>query len=560
MKKFPSKKRTDKPTLQEQPLGRKQRPPSTVDPIRLVNASIERIRVVYEQTGKAALLGEPRSMTELVAQSALLGIGRQMPPSYVTAMRITSKLGPPDELLTAAQMKARSQALVDEFGVDAARYLPFCARHEQLFCFDKRPSGNEPGAAVSEELAVMLVEGATVCHAHYNFAEWMDAVADTREEIVTAAANLPARLKRLLHELGFRFDYPVIGRLETGDVEAMEELLGPERSRIIRGSTERLFDASGKAWLTLNVDDFSMTCTLRDGLHNFGAADVFRWLRYFRDENLLTSDVLREPSHPDRTRDLRRAHREPPMVVRGRLELEAKPARRHVLRGATGPTKDDFFLLGKPTDGTGAGASFILRVKGGVVVGAHAVDESFSDLLLTRTGQTWGLGTNTAYLVQGALGRPFPLPSNSPHPEFRGLAELDGRVFVWGRGTLLVFDGQAFVPFAPDARLDPQEEVIALAGHGGKLQMLVFEDGMGALAYYDGLGWVPIQEEHVIHGAVTDMDVRSGSPIVVARTGAAYRLDARRPRQLLWDADAHAVSFIACAKWTAAPSWAPTAA
>jgi hypothetical protein len=103
-----------------------------------------------------------------------------------------------------------------------------------------------------------------------------------------------------------------------------------------------------------------------------------------------------------------------------------------------------------------------------------------------------------------------------------------------------VFDGQAFVPFAPDARLDPQEEVIALAGHGGKLQMLVFEDGMGALAYYDGLGWVPIQEEHVIHGAVTDMDVRSGSPIVVARTGAAYRLDARRPRQLLWDADAHA--------------------
>jgi hypothetical protein len=40
MKKFPSKKRTDKPTLQEQPLGRKQRPPSTVDPIRLVNASI----------------------------------------------------------------------------------------------------------------------------------------------------------------------------------------------------------------------------------------------------------------------------------------------------------------------------------------------------------------------------------------------------------------------------------------------------------------------------------------------------------------------------------------
>jgi hypothetical protein len=120
------------------------------------------------------------------------------------------------------------------------------------------------------------------------------------------------------------------------------------------------------------------------------------------------------------------------------------------------------------------------------------------------------------------------------------MAEFDGRVFVWGRGTLLVFDGQAFVPFTPDARLDPQEDVIAVAAQAGKLQLLVFEDGMGALAYFDGLGWVPIQEEHVMHGPLADMDVRSGSPLVVSRSGAAYRLDARRPRQLLWDTDAHA--------------------
>ena len=30
------------------------------------------------------------------------------------------------------------------------------------------------------------------------------------------AAKMPAGLKRLLHELGFRFEYPVVGRLETG--------------------------------------------------------------------------------------------------------------------------------------------------------------------------------------------------------------------------------------------------------------------------------------------------------------------------------------------------------
>src|SRR5262249_53454465 len=83
-------------------------------------------------------------------------------------------------------------------------------------------------------------------------------------------------------------------------------LLGRAHTREVRGQVDRLFDSSGKASLTLNVDEFTLAVSLRTGIYVFEAEDVFRWLRYFRDENFF-GDQAKEPSHPDNVRDLRRA-------------------------------------------------------------------------------------------------------------------------------------------------------------------------------------------------------------------------------------------------------------
>src|SRR6185503_21036459 len=83
-----------------------------------------------------------------------------------------------------------------------------------------------------------------------HFGEWFDMVADAREESVESAAKMPQRLKRLLYELGFRFEYPVVVRLETGDADAIVELIGTDLAHTVRADVDRLFDSSGKASVT----------------------------------------------------------------------------------------------------------------------------------------------------------------------------------------------------------------------------------------------------------------------------------------------------------------------
>src|SRR4029078_6404052 len=140
--------------------------------------------------------------------------------------------------------------------------------------------------------------------------------------------------------------YPVVGRLETGDVDAVVELIGTELSYNVRGDVDPLFDSSGKASLTLNVDEFTLAVSLRTGIYVFEAEDVFRWLRHFRDENFF-SDVVTVPSHPDNVRDLRRAAREAPLVLRGVLHVPLLSATRYVFRSASGLSATDFFVLGR---------------------------------------------------------------------------------------------------------------------------------------------------------------------------------------------------------------------
>jgi hypothetical protein len=503
----------------------------TVDPTRLALAAMERIKTVLERKGHVDRFGPPATMRDLVARSDLLG--GPLPPSYSAAMRVAGRIGGREVLLTATEMaRTREDVLTRGKTSEALRWLPFARLGEQHYaCFDCIPR-SEGG-----ELPVVEWADGSLKPRARHFAEWIDLVADQREEEVEHAGDMPPGLRTLLEALGFSFEDPIIGRLETGDTEAIEELLGPERTREVRGTVDRLFDSSGKASITLNVDEFSIAVALRTGIFLFEAQEVFRWLRTFRDENFF-ADTLREPSHPDRVRDLRRALREPPLILRGVLEMAPLAARKHTFWAAGGRSIDDFYLLGRTGSRMGASASLILHVVGGEVKGAHSLDEPLTDLYVAPDGVVWGLShASTAVRFRGDSARAFPLSRKTRgRTAWYGIGGGGQRVLVWGAGALLEFKEERFVPFEPDARLEEHESVVALYAGKREITMLVCGEHLGAVARFDGKKWHAIAEEHVMDGALVDMDVWRGSTIVLARGGEVWRAEGgSAPRPVTWD-------------------------
>src|SRR6478672_8503185 len=85
------------------------KPRSNVDPSRVALAALERIKTVLVRSGHQDRLGEPLTMKELAAQGHF--VGTELPPSYVAAMRVASKIGEPQAFLTAAQMQVEAKKL-----------------------------------------------------------------------------------------------------------------------------------------------------------------------------------------------------------------------------------------------------------------------------------------------------------------------------------------------------------------------------------------------------------------------------------------------------------------
>jgi hypothetical protein len=414
--------------------------------------------------------------------------------------------------------------------VERDRYVPFAKVDERYLCFDKA------SPTADGELPVIEWVHGTPRPRFRSFGEWLDSVADEREESLEHAAVIPPRLRTLLLDLGFRFDYPVVGRLETGDTQAMEELLGPTLTREVRGAVDRLFDSGGKASLTLNVDEFTIAVSLRTGIYIFEAEDVFRWLRHFRDENFF-GDQSKEPSHPDKVRDLRRAPREPPLVLRGVSEPLVLPAEKHQFRAAAGKNADDFYVLGRTGSTSERSPSLLLHVVKGEVRDAHAVDEPLNAIHVTPDGTIWGLSmAGTALRFEDGDARSFPLVRHTRgRTWWYGIGGDRDRVLVWGAGALLVFDGTTFSPFEPDAGLDESESVVALCASRSEIAMLVCGDRMGAVARFDGRQWISIEEDHVIEEALADLDMWRGISVVLARDGNLFRIDDGPPRAVVWD-------------------------
>lgn len=521
MRKTPLKKR----------VTRSIKPRSNVDPTRVAIAALERVRTVLVKSGYQDRLGEPLTMKELAAQAQLVGI--ELPPSYVAAMRVSSRIGEPERFLSSQQMSEETTSIVDFGGEEAKRYAPFCKTNEKLVCFDKG-GGKRQVTAIRYQGELPIVEwhNGTANPIAAHFGEWLDMVADAREESVESAAKMPQRLKRLLYELGFRFEYPVVGRLETGDVEAVVELIGKELSYSVRGDVDRIFDSSGKASLTLNVDEFTLAVSLRTGIYVFEAEDVFRWLRHFRDENFF-SDVVTVPSHPDNVRDLRRASREAPLVQRGVMHVPLLSATRYVFRSASGASANDFYVLGRTASTSENASSLVLHIVDNVVATTHNVDEPLNDLYVARDGTMWGLTTSHAVRFAGGRGQSFPLqrPTHG-RPWWYGIGGGGDRVLIWGAGALLEFDGNGFVPFEPDAMLDDSESVVALVANGLRISMLVCGDRMGAVARFDSVSWQPITEDQVIESSLADLDVWRGASYVLDREGAVWKVSSGLPRPM----------------------------
>lgn len=519
-----------KPPLKKR-VTRSLKPRSNVDPTRMAIAALERIKTVLVKSGYHHRLGDPLSMKELAAQAQFLGM--ELPPSYVAAMRVASRIGEPESFLLSHEMETEADRIATFGGEEAKRYAPFCRTADGLACFDKG-GGKRLISSVRHQGELPIVEwadsAANPLAAH--FGEWLDMVADAREEAVESAAKMPPRLKRLLYELGFRFEYPVVGRLETGDTAAIVELIGEVTAEAVRADVDRLFDSSGKASMTLNVDEFTIAASLRTGIFVFEAEDVFRWLRSFRDENFF-SDAVTVPSHPDNVRDLRRASREPPLVQRGVMHIPVQPAVRHVFRAASGTSGNDFYLLGRTASTSDRAPSMILHVVEGVVATSHSVDEPLNDLYVSRDGAMWGLTPTHAVRIAGQRVQTYPL-SRPTHgrPWWYGIGGGGDRVLVWGSGALLEFDGRSFVPFEPDAMLDDSESVISLCSHGLRISMLVCGDRMGAVARFDSAQWQPIGEDQVIDATLADLDVWRTSAYVLDRDGNVWLVDKGPPKRV----------------------------
>jgi hypothetical protein len=510
----------------------------TVDPTRLALSAVERIRTVLARKGHADKFGPPATMRELAARASYLGVA--LPPSYSATVRVASRIGEPERLLSAAEMRSGFDDAIAPRATrpDAERLAPFAKLGDRTFaCFD-RAAQSEDG-----ELAVIEWADGIVRPRARHFGEWLDQIADAREEALSAAADIPDNLRDLLIALGFNFDDPIVGRIETGDTEAMEALLGPTRTREVRADVGRLFDSSGKASITLNLDEFTMAVALRTGLYVFEPEDVFRWLRWFRDESFF-GEPTRGAAHPDRVRDMRRSPREPPLVLRGVLEVTCLPARRHHFRAAAGRSADDFYLLGRTGSTSDRSPSLLLHVIEGQVRGAHSLDEPLTHLHVTTDGTVWGLShAGTALRFADGVARAYPLARRGRgNARWYGIGGSGSRVLVWGAGALLEFDGEGFVPFEPKAELEEHETVVALSSQGKQLALLVCGDGVGAVARYDGRKWLPIAEGHVVEGQLVDLDVWRGIGIVLARSGEVWRVDEGSPRPVIWDT--HQAAFL----------------
>ncbi|MGH7296775.1 MAG: hypothetical protein ACRELB_17685, partial [Polyangiaceae bacterium] len=105
----------------------------TVDPTRLALAALERVRSVLTRKGHADKLGAAATMRELAARASYLGVA--LPPSYSATVRVAARIGEPEKLLSAAEMRAGFDDVIAPRATrpDAERLAPFARLGERSY-------------------------------------------------------------------------------------------------------------------------------------------------------------------------------------------------------------------------------------------------------------------------------------------------------------------------------------------------------------------------------------------------------------------------------------------
>jgi len=141
-----------------------------VDATRLALAALERIKGALRRKGHGDQLGAPVTMRELAARASYLGVS--LPPSYTATVRAASRIGGPERLLSAAEMRAAFDDVISPRASrpDAERLAPFAKLGERSFaCFDRAESSDTGELGVAEWVEGAIRGGAS------HFGEWLDA-------------------------------------------------------------------------------------------------------------------------------------------------------------------------------------------------------------------------------------------------------------------------------------------------------------------------------------------------------------------------------------------------
>ena len=394
--------------------------------------------------------GPAATMRELAARASYLGVA--LPPSYSATVRASRRASaspsgcstPPrcGRPSTTSSPRARRRP-------DAERLAPFARLGERCFaCFDRVRAGRATASSRSSSGAT-----APCARAARHFGEWLDASPTRARRPLDDAADIPQQPARPPRRARLQLRRPHRRAPRDGRHRGHRGAARPERTREVRGDVDRLFDSSGKASLTLNVDEFTLAVSLRTGLYVFEPEDVFRWLRWFRDENFFGEPSRRAPAHPDRVRDLRRAPREPPLVLRGVLEVACAPRATPPLPrrgGALGrrllPPRAhrlDERALPVACSCTSSRARSAARTRS---------TSRSTHLHVTPTASSGGSRTPARALPASPTAWPRAAVTRSPRtagaarPRWYGIGGAGDRVLVWGAGALLEFDGERFVP------------------------------------------------------------------------------------------------------------------
>lgn len=488
-----------------------------LDPVRLAVAAMDRIRSVAKKSGRIERMGLPISAE---ARAEVLALEPSIPPSYLAALAEHATVGGSEIFYGPDAIRAAMRDLPRR-GADAARYFPFGELHGGIVSFDRVPREDSQAAPPGEWAVVALHPSGRVDPISETFAHWLDSIADEREEQIAFALSLPDPLLRVLTDLGFR---PNVERirylLDSSDEEALTMLLGARAMREASGTSGRLYDATGKAHLVLDAYDFSLTVTLRVGERVFQADEVFRWLRSFRDEDLLgRHDANAAPSHIDRVRDLRKAEPEAATAIRGTFAMHALPAPDREFVSGAGGSADMFWVAARAREGY----SLLYTVEKGTLRRAQRSPHTIHRLHMTQHGELWASGDTHAIRFAGGSAKAYLIRSaESSAP--RGI--VGDQPIIWGSDFVAGFDGDRFGPFEPQPQLTPpDEQVRGVVTRGHEVFMLVCGELVGAVAWFDGTRWVPIEEAQMIDGDLVALDSDDHARYVLVADGQVLRVE-----------------------------------